>query len=92
MGLKVDEDYYCNVCDYYKKQITMLEDDLEAFRAVCDGLFLDNNYGDNVQRVLMARANNFYEAASTTLSSFIDEASTVTETFLDNVETDDVLS
>ncbi len=91
MGFKVDDEYYTNVCEYYKNQIAMVETCLEEFKAACDGLFADNYYGDNIQRILTVRANNFYYATASKLTSLIDETSVITETFLDNIDRDDNL-
>lgn len=92
MGLKVDRDYYENACNEYTRQIANIETHLEAAKTAFDGLFTDNYYGDNVQRVMMAKFNNFYNATSAKLSEYMTEVSSTTESFLGSIDTDDVLS
>ena len=92
MGYKVDEEYYCNACDYLATQATKLEADLEAFKTTCDGLFNDNYYGDNVQTALKSRYTVFYQTLIGKLNAFTTSVSSTTSDFLDSIETDDVLS
>lgn len=92
MDLRVDDDYYSDVCDYYSAQIGMVEECLEEFRAQCEALFTTVNFGEQLSMVLQSKCDTFYSNTSGQLSSLLDAVKTETIDFLDLVEEDDVLS
>lgn len=92
MDLRVDDDYYSDVCDYYSAQIGLVEECLEEFRAQCETLFTSVDFGEQLSMVLQSKCDTFYSSAGGQLSSLLDAVKTETIDFLDLVEEDDVLS
>ncbi len=92
MDLRVDDEYYCNVCDCYSRQIEIVEECLEEFRAQCEGLFTTVNFGKQLSIVLQSKCDTFYSNAGGQLSSLMDAVKDETNDFLDLVEEDDILS
>lgn len=92
MGLRVDEEYYCNVCDYYSGQIELVEECLEEFRQQCESLFTSVDFGTQLSIVLQSKCDTFYSSASGQLSSLLNAVKNETNDFFDLVEKDDVLS
>lgn len=92
MDIRVDDEYYCNVCDYYSGQIELVEECLEEFRQQCDSLFKFVRFGAQLSIVLRSKCDTFYSSASGQLSSLLESVKNETNDFLDLVEKHDVLS
>ena len=92
MNLKVKEEYYCNVCDYYDSQIQQIREYLDEFKAQYQALFESIDFGENLGRVLVGKADAFYADSIDLLSNLIAEVITVTNGFMDDINEDDVLS
>lgn len=92
MDFMVDEEYYCNVCDYYATQIELIEDYLDEFRTQYQSLFESVDFGENLGMVLVGKSDSFYSTAKGSLTVLLDAMKTQTNDFLDVVAADDVLS
>lgn len=92
MDLRVDDEYYSDVCDYYSTQIGLAEECLEEFRTQCETMFTSVNFGEQLSMVLQSKCDTFYNSTGGQLSSLLDAVKTETIDFLDLVEEDDNLS
>ena len=92
MGFKVDDEYYDGAIDYYKNQVVKIQECLDQFITTCNSLFEENNYGENIQAVLVARANTFCTYTNDIFAPLMDVATSTTNTFLDEIEENDTLS
>ncbi len=91
MELKVDDEHYCSVTDFYSTQINKLEQDIETFKGICDSVFANNNYGTYLQEILQEMYINFYDAAVGQLRTLISLTATAVTDFIEDVERDDKL-
>ena len=91
MALKVDDQYYCGVCDTYTTQVGKVETQIEQFKTIYMSLFENNDFGDILQASLQGKADSFYNAIQSQLSSLMSQISQTTNSFLNSVDTDDNL-
>lgn len=87
--LKVDNEYYENVCETYLKQIDKIEEALEEFKKKSDSMFSENNFGTALQEVLKEIYINFYNESKDKLKTLWTTANTVQSEFISDIETDD---
>lgn len=91
MDLRVDDEYYSNVYDYYFGQLGLVEECLEKFREQCETLFTSVDFGTYLSLALQSKCDTFYSSASEQLPSLMDDMKRVITDFLDSVEDDDIL-
>ena len=92
MDIRVDEEYYCNACDYYASQIEAIEGYLDDFKNQYQSLFSSVEFGEHLGMVLVGKSDGFYNVAKESLSALLDSVETLTSNFLDEIEEDDILS
>lgn len=91
MDIRVDDEYYSDVCTYYSTQIELIEECLEEFRTQCETLFTSVDFGEQLSIVLQSKCDTFYDSSSGQLSALLGDVKDETIDFLDLIEKDDVL-
>lgn len=92
MDIRINEEYYCNTCDYYAKQIEAIEGYLDDFKEQYQSLFANVEFGEHLGMVLIGKSDGFYNVAKECLSSLLNDVKVLTNDFLDEIDEDDILS